>query len=245
MFWIELLSYQKVRFSTYLPWELWSTIAGTPCIRSFGYYSSTLKNGYIRYQASAFFPTYCIFSSFSQVEREVHEDLCWSHEGAASSSPASLRSKSCTEVRRYAVVALTNLTFGNGRIKSFLCGFPGFIPLMVAQLARSTSDNLRKATAHLFRNLAWKADKSSKQTLSESNVVSVLMQAAITSHPIEPESKEEPTLKVILSALWNLSAHCKKNKVKFYCNFFVPLPTFFFLSTIWRHHVLSQCLKMT
>ena len=71
------------------------------------------------------------------------------------------------------------------------------------------------------------------------------MQAAITSHPIEPESKEEPTLKVILSALWNLSAHCKKNKVKFYCNFFVPLPTFFFLSTIWRHHVLSQCLKIT
>ena len=166
---------------------------------------------------SAFFPTYCIFYWFSQVEREVHEDLCWSHEGAASSA---LRSKSCTEVRRYAVVALTNLTFGNGRIKSFLCGFPGFIPLMVAQLARSTSDNLRKATAHLFRNLAWKADKSSKQTLSESNVVAVLMQAAITSHPIEPESKEEPTLKVILSALWNLSAHCKKNKVKILLQFF-------------------------
>ena len=62
---------------------------------------------------SAFFPTYCIFYWFSQVEREVHEDLCWSHEGAASSA---LRSKSCTEVRRYAVVALTNLTFGNGRI---------------------------------------------------------------------------------------------------------------------------------
>ena len=27
------------------------------------------------------------------------------------------------------------------------------------------------------------------------------------------DSKEEPTLKVILSALWNLSAHCRKNKV--------------------------------
>lgn len=168
---------------------------------------------------SAFFPNLLHF----QVEREVHEESdlsSWSHEGGASCSGGNgLRSKSCTEVRRYAVVALTNLTFGNGRIKSFLCGFPGFIPIMVAQLARSTSDNLRKATAHLFRNLAWKADKSSKQTLSESNVVSVLMQAAITSHPIEPESKEEPTLKVILSALWNLSAHCKKNKVCFYCIF--------------------------
>jgi len=29
----------------------------------------------------------------------------------------------------------------------------------------------------------------------------------------EVGSKEEPALKVILSALWNLSAHCRKNKV--------------------------------
>ena len=29
------------------------------------------------------------------------------------------------------------------------------------------------------------------------------------------DSKEEPTLKVILSALWNLSSHCRKNKVRF------------------------------
>ena len=28
------------------------------------------------------------------------------------------------------------------------------------------------------------------------------------------EGKEESTLKVVLSALWNLSAHCGKNKVK-------------------------------
>jgi hypothetical protein len=129
----------------------------------------------------------------------------------------------CTEVRRYAVVALTNLTFGNASIKSFLCSFTGFIPIMVAQLASSSSENLRKATAHLFRNLAWKADKSSKQTLSESNVVGVLIQAAmevatttgILAAPANAgaEAKEEPTLKVILSALWNLSAHCRKNKV--------------------------------
>lgn len=120
----------------------------------------------------------------------------------------------CTEVRRYAVVALTNLTFGNARIKSFLCSFTGFVPIMVAQLSSCSSESLLKATAHLFRNLAWKADKSSKQTLSESNVVSVLMGAAMmTSTSGLDQAKEEPTLKVILSALWNLSAHCRKNKV--------------------------------
>merc|ERR1719422_2277532 len=127
----------------------------------------------------------------------------------------------CREVRRYAVVALTNLTFGNASIKSYLCSFPGFVEIMVGQLDCNW-ENLRKATAHLFRNLAWKADKSSKSVLSESRVVSVLMMAAMTvsarsivdtpmGSAVEP-GRDEPTLKVILSALWNLSAHCKKNK---------------------------------
>ena len=84
-------------------------------------------------------------------------------------------------------------------------------------------ENLKKATAHLFRNLAWKADKTAKSILSESKVVNVLLTAAmlvgskaIVETPmgiaVEPNRDEESTLKVILSALWNLSAHCKKNK---------------------------------
>ncbi|XP_040564630.1 uncharacterized protein [Lepeophtheirus salmonis] len=124
----------------------------------------------------------------------------------------------CTEVKRFAVVALTNLTFGNASIKSFLCSLDGFVPIMVAQLS-SRHENLRKATAHLFRNLAWKADKSSKQVLSDSRVVQVLMKASmdvmdklIMDGGGDIHVKEEPTLKVILSALWNLSAHSRKNK---------------------------------
>ena len=70
-----------------------------------------------------------------QVEREAHGD-------AAAGSGA--------EVRRYAVVALTNLTFGNTAIKSFLCSFDGFVPVMVKQL-ESPVEPLLKATAHLFR----------------------------------------------------------------------------------------------
>jgi hypothetical protein len=57
--------------------------------------------------------------------------------------------------------------------------------------------------------------------LSESNVVMVLMSAAQEvvqrsrreAEEEEDETREEPTLKVVLSALWNLSAHCGKNKV--------------------------------
>ena len=129
----------------------------------------------------------------------------------------------CAEVRRYAVVALTNLTFGNASIKSYLCGYPSFVTIMVDQLrlqkTSMSSDNLRKATAHLFRNLAWKADKGSKQVLAESDVVAVLVRAAMDvgarMNSAGGDGKDvEPALKVILSALWNLSAHCRKNKVK-------------------------------
>ncbi|TRY69315.1 hypothetical protein TCAL_09734, partial [Tigriopus californicus] len=133
-----------------------------------------------------------------QVEKIIHGDL--------------LERTPCSEVRRYAVVALTNLTFGNASIKSFLCSSPGFVPVMVQQLG-SPFENLRKATAHLFRNLAWKADKASKSILSDSNVISVLMRAAMdVAQRVGEDPKEEATLKVVLSALWNLSAHCGKNK---------------------------------
>lgn len=127
----------------------------------------------------------------------------------------------CAEVRRYAVVALTNLTFGNASIKSYLCGYPSFVTIMVDQLRpagvlrQMSSDNLRKATAHLFRNLAWKADKGSKQVLAEADVVPVLVRAAmdVAARMTSLDKDVEPALKVILSALWNLSAHCRKNKV--------------------------------
>ena len=115
-------------------------------------------------------------------------------------------STQCREVRRYAVVALTNLTFGNASVKTYLCSFPGFVDIMVHQLECSW-ENLRKATAHLFRNLAWKADKSAKTILSESQVVTVLMMAAVSTAArslqdtpaglsVEPSKEEESTLKV-------------------------------------------------
>lgn len=56
-----------------------------------------------------------------------------------------------------------------------------------------------------MRNLSWRADQASKKILREVGAVSTLMKAAV-------EAKKESTLKSILSALWNLSAHCSMNK---------------------------------
>ena len=118
-------------------------------------------------------------------------------------------------------MALTNLTFGNSSIKSYLCTLPTFIATMADQM-ESPSENVRKATSHLFRNLAWKADRASELVLSDSGVVNILVASAMRlaaqsmvvtqrGRSVEP-GRDEQTLKVILSAVWNLSANCMKNK---------------------------------
>ncbi|XP_057336389.1 uncharacterized protein LOC130674959 isoform X2 [Microplitis mediator] len=113
--------------------------------------------------------------------------------------------QSCITLRRYAGMALTNLTFGDGNNKALLCSFREFMKALVSQL-RSLSDDLRQVTASVLRNLSWRADSSSKQILREVGAVTGLMKASM-------EGRKESTLKSILSALWNLSAHCSTNKV--------------------------------
>lgn len=110
----------------------------------------------------------------------------------------------CVMIRRYAGMALTNLTFGHSHNKALLCSFRDFMRCLVTQL-KSGSDELRQVTASVIRNLSWRADASSRLILREVGCVPALMSAAIVSH-------KESTLKSILSALWNLSAHCSMNK---------------------------------
>ncbi|CAG0902403.1 unnamed protein product [Darwinula stevensoni] len=112
----------------------------------------------------------------------------------------------CSTLRRYAGMALTNLTFGDGTNKALLCSYRGFARALVSQLY-SPSEDLRQVTASVLRNLSWRADSGSKAVLQEVGTVSALMQAAM-------EAKRESTLKSILSALWNLSAHCGENKAE-------------------------------
>ncbi len=107
-------------------------------------------------------------------------------------------------MRRYACMALTNLTFGDGTNKALLCSMKTCMLALVAQL-KSYNEDLRQVAASVLRNLSWRADLASKKTLREVGAVVALMEAAM-------EVKKESTLKSILSALWNLSAHCSENK---------------------------------
>ncbi|XP_069631271.1 adenomatous polyposis coli protein-like isoform X2 [Haliaeetus albicilla] len=107
-------------------------------------------------------------------------------------------------LRRYAGMALTNLTFGDVANKATLCSMKDCMRALVAQL-KSESEDLQQVVASVLRNLSWRADVNSKKTLREVGSVKALMECAL-------EVKKESTLKSVLSALWNLSAHCTENK---------------------------------
>lgn len=107
-------------------------------------------------------------------------------------------------LRRYAGMALTNLTFGDVANKATLCSMKGCMRAMVAQL-KSESEDLQQVIASVLRNLSWRADVNSKKMLREVGSVRALMGCAL-------EVQKESTLKSVLSALWNLSAHCTENK---------------------------------
>ncbi|XP_067824499.1 adenomatous polyposis coli protein 2 [Heptranchias perlo] len=108
-------------------------------------------------------------------------------------------------LRRYAGMALTNLTFGDVVNKAALCSRKGCMQSIVAQL-ESESEDIHQVVASILRNLSWRADVNSKRILREVGSVSALMRCAL-------KAKKESTMKSLLSALWNLSAHSTENKV--------------------------------
>nr|XP_033812652.1 adenomatous polyposis coli protein 2 isoform X2 [Geotrypetes seraphini] len=107
-------------------------------------------------------------------------------------------------LRRYAGMALTNLTFGDVVNKATLSAKRGCMHAIVAHLA-SENEELHQVVSSILRNLSWRADLNSKKMLREVGSVTGLMQCAL-------RATKESTLKSILSALWNLSAHSTENK---------------------------------
>lgn len=146
--------------------------------------------------------TMCELGALKAIPNLVHLDH-------AVHGPANGRDQ-CNLLRRYALMTLTNLTCGEENNKSLLCGQKQFMEALVAQLDTHSADldDLLQATASVLRNLSWRADKHLKTVFNELGTVTALAVAAM-------HNKCENTLKAILSALWNLSAHCSTNKAEF------------------------------
>jgi len=108
-------------------------------------------------------------------------------------------------MRRYACMALTNLTFADGANKALLCSMLAALRALVAQLD-SASEDLCQVAASVLRNLSWHSDLASKRALREVEAAMALIKSAMI------ECRRETTLKSVLSALWNLSSHSADNK---------------------------------
>ncbi|XP_053437255.1 adenomatous polyposis coli protein 2 isoform X2 [Nycticebus coucang] len=107
-------------------------------------------------------------------------------------------------LRRYAGMTLTNLTFGDVANKAMLCARRGCMEAIVAQLS-SESEELHQVVSSILRNLSWRADINSKKVLREVGSMTALVHCVL-------RATKESTLKSVLSALWNLSAHSTENK---------------------------------
>ena len=114
--------------------------------------------------------------------------------------------RDCIALRRDSGMILASLIIGDSSNKVLLCSFRDFLKVFVKQLF-SPCEELRQVTSSVFCNLSWRAENESKQALREAGVVSGLMKAAMLC-------RRENCLKIILSALWNLSAHCAANKAE-------------------------------
>ncbi|XP_037725341.1 adenomatous polyposis coli protein [Drosophila subpulchrella] len=145
--------------------------------------------------------TMCELGALKAIPNLVHLDH-------AVHGPAAGREQ-CNALRSYGLMALTNLTFGDENVhnKSYLCGQRQFMEVVIAQL-NTAPDELLQVLAGVLRNLSWRADKHMKTIFNELGTVTSLARAAM-------QNKSENTLKAILSALWNLSAHCSTNKAEF------------------------------
>ena len=110
-------------------------------------------------------------------------------------------------VRKYASMTLTNMTFEKTRSKALLGNSPGIVKALLKNLNALDDEDLIQVSASVLRNLSCKSDERSKMVLQECNAVSDLMASA-------QKVSSESALRTILYAVWNLSAHSSENKVE-------------------------------
>lgn len=104
-------------------------------------------------------------------------------------------------------MTLTNMTFEKTRSKALLGNSQGIVNALLKNLSVYDDEGLIQVSASVIRNLSCKSDERSKLVLQECNAVSTLMTAA-------QKVTGESTLRPILYAVWNLSAHSSENKVQ-------------------------------
>ncbi|XP_065063973.1 uncharacterized protein LOC135690373 [Rhopilema esculentum] len=108
-------------------------------------------------------------------------------------------------LRKYAGMALINLTYSDSRNKNILLEMKGALKAVLAGLSSSEEEELVQVSAGILRNVSWKSDENGKRTLAEVGTARSLMTSV-------QHIRSEAAIRSILSAVWNLSAHTPDNK---------------------------------
>ena len=77
-------------------------------------------------------------------------------------------------LRKYAGMALINLTYSDSRNKNILLEMKGALKAVLAGLSSSEEEELVQVSAGILRNVSWKSDENGKRTLAEVSLVSIL-----------------------------------------------------------------------
>ena len=79
-------------------------------------------------------------------------------------------------LRKYAGMALINLTYSDGRNKNVLLEMRESLKAIIGGLTSAEEEDLVQVSAGILRNVSWKSDENGKRTLAEvCNVVCVLL----------------------------------------------------------------------
>ncbi|NWR52849.1 APCL protein, partial [Regulus satrapa] len=141
--------------------------------------------------------------SFDEEYRRAMNELGERGEGAPSPCTAPRRAAGGGGKPHMTPGSSHRWAAGGGRAAT-LCSRRGCMEAIVAQLG-SDSEELHQVVSSILRNLSWRADINSKKVLREVGSVTGLTRCAL-------HAGKESTLKSVLSALWNLSAHSTENK---------------------------------
>lgn len=108
-------------------------------------------------------------------------------------------------LRKYAGMALINLTYNDSKNKAILCTMSSTLRAITGQLRLTEAEDLVQVFAGIIRNISWRPDDKTQRALQKVNAIRALLIAV-------QKLETEVCIRTVLSAVWNLSAHNPENK---------------------------------
>ena len=116
-------------------------------------------------------------------------------------------------LRKYAGMALINLTYSDGRNKNSLLEMKCSLKAIIAGLTSTEEEDLVQVSAGILRNVSWKPDESGKRTLAEvcaclSTSLAIFLQCCCYIALLLPASAGRVLFNIVAMVLQYCRAYC-------------------------------------